>query len=223
MYCQILNQLPPCNSYAMICGMTDPNKPILPAPTLSTTDSAAAARLISSAPTSWKVRRLLWSMVQCTLYRYSFHTWSHWRCTLLRLFGAKIGKQCSIRRTSRIYYPWLLEIGDMAIIGDNAEIYDLGPVTIGDRAMVSQEAYLCAGTHDYTQLAMPLIARPIIIGNDAWICARAFVGPGVTVGNGAVVGACAVATKDVAPWKIVAGNPAHVVKDRKMQADPPPS
>ena len=202
--------------------MTEANTPTPPTPTPPVTNSAAAARLISSAPTSWKIRRLLWSMVQSTLYRYSFHTWSNWRSTLLRLFGAKIGKQCSIRRTSRVYYPWLLEMGDLAIVGDRAEIYNLGPVTIGDRAMVSQEAYLCAGTHDYTQLAMPLITRPIIIGSDAWICARAFVGPGVTIGNGAVVGACAVVTKDVAPWKIVAGNPAQVVKDRKMPPLPPP-
>ena len=199
----------------MICGMIDPNMPTPPV-----TDSAAAARLISSAPTSWKIRRLLWSMVQCTLYRYSFHTWSNWRSTLLRLFGAKIGKQCGIRRTSRVYYPWLLEIGELAIIGDNAELYDLGPVTIGDRAMVSQEAYLCAGTHDYTQPAIPLITRPIIIGSDASICARAFVGPGVTVGNGAVVGACAVVTKDVPAWTVVAGNPARAVKKREMEDGP---
>ena len=196
----------------MICCMTDPVTPTSP-----TTHAAAAARLISSAPTSWKIRRLLWSMVQSTLYHYSFHTWSNWRAMLLRLFGAQIGKRCIIRRTSRVYYPWLLVIGELAVIGDKAEIYNLGEITIGDRAMVSQEAYLCAGTHDHTQLALPLVTKPIAIGNDAWICARAFIGPGVKVGEGAVVGACAMVTKDVAPWMIVAGNPAQVVKERKME------
>ena len=135
---------------------------------------------------------------------------------LLRLFGAQIGKRCIIRRTSRVYYPWLLVIGELAVIGDKAEIYNLGEITIGDRAMVSQEAYLCAGTHDHTQLALPLVTKPIAIGNDAWICARAFIGPGVKVGEGAVVGACAMVTKDVAPWMIVAGNPAQVIKKREM-------
>jgi putative colanic acid biosynthesis acetyltransferase WcaF len=183
-------------------------------PTSSATDPAAG-RLISSAPANWKIRRLLWSLVQNSLYHYSFHTWSNWRCVLLRLFGAKIGSRCIIRRTSRIYYPWLLEIGDMAVIGDKTEIYNLGRIVIGDRAMVSQEAYLCAGTHDYTQLSMPLETKPITLGSDAWVCARAFIGPGVIVGNGAIVGACAVVTRNIAPWTIVAGNPARVVKDRK--------
>jgi putative colanic acid biosynthesis acetyltransferase WcaF len=191
--------------------MTDPVTPTSP-----TTHAAAAARLISPVPASWKIRRLLWSIVQGTLYRYSFHTWSNWRAMLLRLFGAKIGPRCIIRRTARIYYPWLLEIGDLAVIGDRAEIYNLGTITIGDRVMISQEAYLCAGTHDYTQPAMPLVTAPITVGADAWICARAFIGPGVAVGEGAVVGACAVANKNVPPWTVVAGNPARVVKKREM-------
>ncbi len=190
--------------------MTDPKMP-----TSSAIDTAAV-RLVSSAPASWKIRRLLWSIVQNTLYRYSFHTWSRWRAMLLRLFGAKIGKRCIIRRTSRVYYPWLLEVGELAIIGDKAEIYNLGEIKIGDRAMVSQEAYLCAGTHDHTKWDLPLITKPIAIGNDVWICARAFIGPGVTVGDGAVVGACAVATRDVAAWMIVGGNPAQAIKKREM-------
>ena len=180
----------------------------------------AEERNISPVSTSWKIRRLLWSIVQNTLYRYSFHTWSRWRVLLLRLFGAKIGKKYLIRRTSRIYYPWLLEIGDLVVIGDRAEIYNLGRIIIGDRAMISQEAYLCAGTHDYTSLAMPLVTAPITIGADAWICARAFIGPGVTVGDGAVVGACAVAMKDVPAWTVVAGNPARAVKKREMRNAP---
>ena len=195
----------------MICCMTDPITPISPV-----NETQAAARIVSPVPTSWKIRRLLWSMVQGTLYRYSFHNWSNWRAMLLRLFGAKVGNRCIIRRTSRVYYPWLLAVGELAIIGDKAEIYNLGAITIGDRAMVSQEAYLCAGTHDHTQWGLPLVTKPISIGNDAWICARAFIGPGVKVGDGSVVAACAVVTRDVAPWMIVGGNPAQVIKKREM-------
>jgi putative colanic acid biosynthesis acetyltransferase WcaF len=177
----------------------------------------ASARTVSPVSTRDKIRRLLWSMVQNTLYRYSFHTWSGWRAFLLRCFGAKIGRQCTIRRTSRVYYPWLLEMGDLACLGDEANAYNLGKITIEERATISQEAYLCAGTHDFSKMDLPLITKPIIIGKDVWVCARAFVGPGVTIGEGAVVGACAVVMRDVAPWKIVAGNRATVVGERRLQ------
>ncbi len=171
-------------------------------------------RAASPVVASWQARRLLWSIVQATAYRYSFHTWSDWRAFLLRRFGARIGRHCTIRRSSRVYYPWLLEMGDFACLGDSAVVYNLAKVNLGERATVSQEAYLCAGTHDYTQLTMPLVAKAITIGPDTWICARAFIGPGVTVGAGAVVGACAVAMKDVPQWSVVAGNPAVVIKKR---------
>ena len=200
----------------MIYCMTDPVTPTSP-----TTQAAAAARNISPVPTSWKIRRLLWSMVQSTLYRYSFHTWSNWRVMLLRQFGAKIGETCTIRRTSSVYYPWLLEMGELGCLGDDVVVYNLGLVRLGARSSLSQEAYICAGTHDYTSLAMPLVTAPITIGADAWICARAFIGPGVTVGEGAVVGACAVVMKDVPPWTVVAGNPARLIKERKMGEKPP--
>lgn len=175
----------------------------------------ATLRNTSPVPRNERVRRLLWSMVQATFYRGSFHTWSGWRATLLRAFGARVGRQCTIRRTSRVYYPWKLVLGDFSSLGDAAEVYNLGPVTIGQRVTVSQEAYLCAGTHDYTRITMPLVTMPITIGDDAWICARAFVGPGISIGEGAIVAACAVAVKDVPPWTIVGGNPAKAVKTRE--------
>jgi putative colanic acid biosynthesis acetyltransferase WcaF len=173
-------------------------------------------RTVSPVPRRYKALRLLWSMVQNSLFRYSFHTWSGWRAFLLRCFGAKIGRQCTIRRTSRVYYPWLLEMGDLACLGDDCSVYNLGRVSLMDHVTISQEAYLCAGTHDHSKPDLPLITRPITVGKDAWICARAFVGPGVTIGEGAVVGACAVVMRDVAPWKIVAGNRATVVGERRL-------
>ncbi len=189
-------------------------------PTPSSTDQAAA-RDISPVPTCAKIRRLFWSILQNTLYRYSFHTFSRWRAFLLRLFGAKVGHRCTIRRTSKVYYPWLLEMGDLSCLGDHSEVYNLGRIVIGQRVSLSQYAYLCAGTHDYTRVDMPLVTKPITIGDDAWICAKAFVGPGVTVGAGAIVAACAVAVKDVPAWTIVAGNPARPVKPRPPFASTP--
>jgi putative colanic acid biosynthesis acetyltransferase WcaF len=182
-------------------------------------ESARERRLISSASRSAKIKRVLWAGVEGTLFRYSFHTMNGWRAFLLRLFGARVGRQCIIRRTVRTYYPWNVTIGDMCILGDKAEIYSLGQITIGKGAMISQEAYLCAGTHDYTDVSLPLLTPPIEIGAEAWVCARAFVGPGVKVGEGAVVAACGVAVKDVAPWMIVGGNPAKVIKKRELRTN----
>jgi putative colanic acid biosynthesis acetyltransferase WcaF len=91
-------------------------------------------------------------------------------------------------------------------------------VTIGEKVTISQRAHLCAGTHDHTDPAMPLRKPPIEVGDQAWVCADAFVGPGVAVGEGAVVGARAVAVGDVEAWTIVAGNPARVVGKRELDA-----
>ena len=112
--------------------------------------------------------------------------------------------------------PWNLEVGAWSAIGENALIYNLAKVTIGERVTISHRAHLCAGTHDYTRSDMPLLKLPITIGNQAWICADAFVGPGVEIGEGSVVGARAVVVKDIESWVVVAGNPARVVKRREI-------
>jgi putative colanic acid biosynthesis acetyltransferase WcaF len=110
--------------------------------------------------------------------------------------------------------PWNLTIGSEASIGDLANIYNLGPISIGPAATISQGAHLCAGTHDYLRADLPLLKLPIVIGEGAWICADAFIGPGVRIGDYAIVGARAVVMKDVADWAIVVGNPAQVIKSR---------
>jgi putative colanic acid biosynthesis acetyltransferase WcaF len=113
--------------------------------------------------------------------------------------------------------PWNLTVGDWSAIGEHALIYNLGPVTIGREATISQRAHLCAGTHDYAAPDMPLLKPPIVVGDQVWVCADAFVGPGVRVGDGAVVGARAVVVRDVEPWTVVAGNPARPVKQRRLR------
>lgn len=133
---------------------------------------------------------------------------------ILRLFGAHIGREVHIHPTVRIFLPWKLSIGDQTAIGDRVVVYNLGPVTIGARVTVSQHAHLCAGTHDYRDPAFRLLRLPITIGDEAWICADAFIGPGTHVGNRAIVAARGVVVTDVPSGTIVAGNPARVVKDR---------
>lgn len=141
------------------------------------------------------------------------------RSLILRVFGAKVGRHVRVARSAAIQFPWNLEIGDWSSIGDAARIYNLGPVTIGRKATVSQGAHLCAGTHDPADPAMRLRKPPIHIGDQAWVCADAFVGPGVTLGEGAVLGARAVAMRDVPPWSIAVGNPARVVKERRFKTE----
>lgn len=162
------------------------------------------------------VARIIWTAA-FPLFRFSPRICFGWRSFLLRLFGAKIGRNVHVYNSATIYMPWNLELGDWSAIGELAYIYNLGPIRIGNRVTISHRAHLCAGTHDHTLPDLPLIKPPININDQAWICADAFIGPGVVVGEGAVVGARAVAMKDVEPWSIVAGNPAHPVGRREFK------
>jgi putative colanic acid biosynthesis acetyltransferase WcaF len=189
------------------------------------TDAAVVGSIAQQRNTSpWtrnqKLGRALWMIAWTVLFRPSFHNWYAWRGMLLRLFGAKIGIDVRIRPTVSIEIPWNLVIGDYAAVGDHAILYSLGKIALGRMASVSQYAHLCAGTHDYTMPAFPLVCLPITIGDEAWIATDAFVGPGVTVGNRAIVAARATVVKDVPAGHIVAGNPAKFVKLRDDAGKP---
>ena len=161
------------------------------------------------------VGRILWALVS-PLFRLSPRPFFGWRRFLLRLFGARVGRQVHVYPSARIYLPWNLTLGAEASIGEWVLVYNLGPVRIGAQATVSHRAHLCAGTHDYRDPALSLRRLPIEIGPQAWVCADAFVGPNVRVGEGAIVGAAAVVVRDVPAWQIVAGNPARVIKAREL-------
>ena len=155
-----------------------------------------------------QVGRVFWALVW-PLFRLSPRVFWGWRRMLLRLFGAKVGRDAHIYPSVRVTIPRNLDIGDEVAVGDHAILYALGPIRIGARATISQYAHLCAGTHDWRDPAMPLVKTPLVIGEDAWICADAFVGPGVTVGEGAVLGARGVAMKNLEAGAIYGGNPAQ--------------
>lgn len=167
-------------------------------------------------PRSHYIKRILWVWVQRTLFRFSLQRMTKFRIMLLRAFGGDIHWTSNIRPTARIRHPWLLKTGYFSTIADNVEVYNLGPITIGDHSAISQNAHLCAGTHDYRKPHLPLIRPSITIGRGVWVCADAFIGPGVTVGDNSIVGARAVVSRDVPAGVIVAGNPAVVVKNRPM-------
>lgn len=158
--------------------------------------------------------RLIWGVVWAILFRPSPRVLHGWRRFLLRLFGAKIGKSVRIYNSAFTYYPPNLTLKDNVVIGPLVDLYCVAPITIEKNSMISQYSYLCAASHDYCVPHLPLIAKPISIGESTWICARAFVGPGVTVGNMAVVAACAVVVKDVEDSSVVGGNPAKFIKQR---------
>ena len=157
--------------------------------------------------------RILWALAWPAFRIVPRPFWG-WRRAMLRLFGATVGKEVHIYPTAHITMPWNLTLGDSSAVGDHAILYALGPIMIGPRATVSQYAHLCAGSHDWRDPAMLLTKPPITIGNDAWICADAFVGPGVNVGAAAIVGARAVVTKDCAAGAIMVGNPARQIRYR---------
>jgi putative colanic acid biosynthesis acetyltransferase WcaF len=130
------------------------------------------------------------------------------------MFGAKIGANVHVHPSVKISVPWNLQIDDQAAVGDGAILYSLGLIHIGKRATISQYAHLCAGSHDYSRASFDLLKPPISIGEDVWICADAFIGPGVSVGAATIVGARAVVTKDLPHSVIAVGNPMRIVRSR---------
>jgi putative colanic acid biosynthesis acetyltransferase WcaF len=140
-----------------------------------------------------------------------------WKRMLLRLFGAKIDSTAGVYSSARIYYPANLTMEAHSCLADGVNCYNVAPRKIGEQVTVSQEAYLCTASHDITDPLHHLVTAPITIERDAWIGARAYVGMGVTIGEGTVVGATASVYKDVEPWTVVGGNPARFIKNREIK------
>lgn len=163
-----------------------------------------------------KFLQCLWRIVYLLFFRCSPRLCYGWRRFLLRRFGANIGRRVCIYPTVSIVMPWKLSVGDNSVIGPYVRCYDVGGISIGRNVVVSQYSHLCSSSHDYTSSTFRQTFQPIQIGDGSWICADAFVGPGVTVGEGAVVGARAVAVSDIEPWTIAAGNPAKFIKKRQI-------
>lgn len=160
--------------------------------------------------------RLLWALVQATVFRWSPRPLHGLRARLLRWFGATIPvpSQVVVFPTARITYPWRLTLAPRAMVGPHVTIYNLGPVELRRGANLSQHCHLCAGTHDYTRWSMPLVTGPIVIGENAWLGADVFVGPGVTIGELCVVGARSVVVRDLPDRTVCVGHPCRPIKPR---------
>ena len=157
---------------------------------------------------------MLWALLARPLFALSPRPLWGFRLGLLRLFGARVGRDVHVYPSVRVTIPRNLALGEDVAVGDRPILYVLGAIEIGTWATVSQNDHLRAGSHDYHDPAMPLTKPPIRVGAGAWICADAFVGPGVRVGTLAVVGARAVAVRDVPAKTVVVGNPARPVGRR---------
>jgi putative colanic acid biosynthesis acetyltransferase WcaF len=165
-----------------------------------------------------KLKRIVWNISYWILFRpFNLEIFKKWRISVLRVFGARIGENSCIYSNVKIWAPWNLEMGSFSCIGPEVDCYNQGKIYIGDQTNISQKTYLCASSHDFTISNFPLILKPIRIGNQVWIAADAFIGPGVSIGEGAVVGAKAAVFKNVEPWNVVGGNPAKFIKNRKLQ------
>lgn len=160
---------------------------------------------------------LLWWLVQSVLFPLTLHNFNSWRCALLRLFGAQIGKNVVIRPTARFTYPWKVSIGDYSWIGDDVVLYSLDRITIGAHCVISQKSYLCTGSHDFTDVTFSLKTAPIVIHNGAWLATDCFVALGVTIGANSVIGARSSVFKDIPPQQVAWGNPTRPQYARKMR------
>jgi putative colanic acid biosynthesis acetyltransferase WcaF len=190
----------------------------------TTTSSEAvlvdASKCVSSHSRSNQLARLLWGFVWVILFRPSPRFLYGWRRFLLRLFGAQVGREAHIYPSVRIWAPWNLSIGEFSALGHGVDCYCVDRVSIGAHVGISQYSFLCTASHDIADPHLKLIHAPIRIDEAAWVAADVFVGPGVHIGAGAVVGARASVFKDVEPWTVVCGNPARFLKKRELNSAP---
>lgn len=160
-------------------------------------------------------KEIIWLWLRGAFFDRSLMPWFSLRRTILKGFGAKVANGVVIKPGAKITFPWKLEIGRDAWIGEESWLLNLDNITIGNNVCISQRAVLCTGSHDWSKPTFDLITKPIVIGEGVWICANVFVGPGVTVGRNTVVTAGSVVTRDLPPDTICSGNPCIPVKDRQ--------
>jgi putative colanic acid biosynthesis acetyltransferase WcaF len=162
-----------------------------------------------------RARRQIWSIVWLLLFRPSPRPFHVWRNFLLRIFGASLGQHVHIYPSVKVWAPWNLEIGNYVGMGAGTNVYCMDRVAIGDYAVISQGTHLCAGSHDFNSTNFQLVTAPITIGSRVWLCADSFVGPGVFIADGNVIGARGVVTKSIGEsWCIWAGIPVKRVGKR---------
>jgi putative colanic acid biosynthesis acetyltransferase WcaF len=166
-----------------------------------------------------RAARAAWGVVWLVLFRPSPKIMHGWRRCLLRLFGARIDPSAIVHSSAKIWAPWNLEMEHGSCLSAHVDCYSVDRIRLGPFTVVSQYSFLCAASHDIRYLHLPLTTAAIIIEERAWVAADVFVGPGVTVGQGSVIGARSTVTKNVPPWSVMAGNPAKLIRARTLVSD----
>jgi putative colanic acid biosynthesis acetyltransferase WcaF len=165
-----------------------------------------------------QLARFIWAIVWTLLARpFPRSVGNSWKLFLLRLFGAKVHKTSVVYSSVRIYMPWKLQMAEYSCLAPEVDCYNVDWVIIGANSTVSQKSYLCTASHDIYKSDMPLITAPIVIEDQVWVAADAYIAPGVTIHQGSVIAARAVVVKDVEPWTIIGGNPAKFIKKREIK------
>jgi len=164
-----------------------------------------------------KIARLVWAVVWIVCFRFTPSFFHGWRRFLLRAFGASVSSGVHIYPSSRIWAPWNLTMNENSCLSHGVVCYNVAPVVLGRNVTVSQYSHLCTASHDYTNIKMPLIVAPIVIEDYAWVTADVFIGPGVTIGEGAVINARSSVFTNIEPWTVAKGYPAKSYKKRILK------
>ena len=168
-----------------------------------------------------RIKEGLWILCKCLFFLNPFPWPSAFRVALLRLFGARLGTNVVVRSGVNISFPWRFVTGSHVWLGEEVFILSLATVTLGSHVCISQRAFLCTGSHDWKSEAFDLKTQPIVVEDQVWIAAQAFIGPGTQIGQGSLVGAGTVLMKDVPPHSLAMGNPATIdPKPRVINSNP---
>lgn len=160
---------------------------------------------------------IFWWIIQATIFRFSFHNMYEFRAILLRCFGADIGKGTKIRSSAKFTYPWKVKIGDYSWVGDQVTFYSLDNIVIGSNTIISQNSYLCTGTHDIRDSSFKLITKPVYVGDCCWVATDCFIHPGIRINDNSIISAKSNVLKDTERGFIYAGNPAKKIKKREIE------
>ena len=164
-----------------------------------------------------RLTRVVWGTVWLVFARFTPPPMHGWRAFVLRCFGARVGRGARGHASVRIWLPANLDRGEGVLIGPDARLYNQGHIRIGAHSVISQRAHICASSHDVRDPAFRLILRPVTIGEQCWVAAEAFVGPGVTMGDRSVLAARGALFTDTDADAIYTGNPAQFLKPRELR------
>lgn len=164
-----------------------------------------------------RAARAMWTIAWLGLARWTPPPLHRWRRLVLIAFGAKLGAGARVHASAKIWLPANLQLGANALIGPGVRLYNQGRIVVGSRSVVSQGAHICASSHDIRDSHFQLVLRPVTIGDNCWVAADAFVGPGVSMGDGSVLAARGALFEDCSSWTVYRGNPATAIKVREMR------